>query len=112
MRANSAPTRPTWLAEACGASHANRCGVPVKLAAAIPTEAPSSSSRRASEATATHRLSNAASSHVISQWGPGSVCTSSAITTSRPRAGSYRRLTGFPSRALARQWTRRSESPG
>src|SRR5690349_13663336 len=40
------------------------------------------------------------------------VCTSSAITTCRPRAGSKRRLTGSPRRAVARQWISRRESPG
>ena len=40
------------------------------------------------------------------------VCMSTAISTSRSRAGSYRRLTGTPRRAVALQWMRRSWSPG
>ena len=88
MRASSCPARGSWLSDARGGSHAKRCGEPAKLAAARPTDAPPSSSSRVSEAAAMHSDSNDGSSQVICQWGPGSVWTSTASTTSRPRAGS------------------------
>ena len=110
MRASSSPARGRWASEARGGSQANFCAEPAKLAAAMPTEAPSASSRRASEAATTQRFSKESSSQL--RAGPSTVCTSITSTTSRPRAGSSRRLTVLPRRAVARQWMWRNESPG
>ena len=81
-----------------------------------PRRSRTSRARRRATARPTPRRRTAprpsSSSNAMSQAGPCSVWTSSAISTSRSRDGSNRFVTGRPSRALARWWIRRSGSPG
>ena len=102
----------TWLVAAPGRRNTVRCGRSLNAFAARPTAVPSRTNRRASDSAATHSPSTRSSSQVSIHHGSDIVCMSSAIRTSRSRPGSYRRLTGRPTRAVAFQWIRRTWSPG